>query len=172
MIGDGETRLATLRRDFDQAFARAHPQQADDLARLVGLRVGAGRYVVRLDELGGLHERPPVTPLPGGAPALMGLASHQGDILAVYDLATLLGLPDDRARARWIVMARGEPSVALAFTELEGHHRVSQAAIIPASNGSDPSVLEFLAVEEMVLGVLSLEAVIASITSPTGQPGA
>ncbi len=172
MKADGENTLEALRQDFDQAFARAPRQQADDLERLVGMRVGTGRYAVRLDDLSGLHGRPPVTPLPGGAPALMGLASRQGQILAVYDLATLLGLPDGRALARWIVIARGEPSVALAFAEVEGHHLVSQVALVPAPDGSSPSVPELLAVEETVLGVLRLEAIIASIASPTGQPDA
>jgi chemotaxis signal transduction protein len=122
-------RIHRLRGDFDRSFAE--PARRHDVEHGGLLAVGAGGrpYALRLSQTAGLHPDRPVTPLPGPQPALLGLAGFAGTVVAVYDLAALLGHPGT-GRPRWLVLAAGTPMLALAFHELDGHVRVPADAIV------------------------------------------
>jgi len=122
-------RLAALREEFDASFARPLRSHDDDQAELLAIQAGGRPYALRLSQTSGLYPDRPVTPLPGPLPALLGLAGFGGAITPVYDLSALLGhpVPD---RPRWLVLAAGTPSLALAFHDLDGHVRVPSAAIV------------------------------------------
>ncbi|MEV0136524.1 chemotaxis protein CheW [Dactylosporangium sp. NPDC050688] len=101
------------------------------------MRVGGHRYALRLTQAAGLFPDRPVTRLPGPLPALRGVASFRGSIVPVYDLGAVFGHPLP-ATARWLVLAAGEPPVALAFEELDGHLRVPREVIVEESTGHGP----------------------------------
>lgn len=166
MSAAGEDLVATMRRAFDEAFAHPQVHPDDEPEQLIGLRAGDKRYAVRLKDLGALHARPPVTPLPGGAAALIGVASVRGEVVAIYDLAMLLGGPDDRLRARWIVTARGAPTFAFAFAELEEHHRAGRVALVPAVGPHHPALAELLLTGETGIGVVRLDALLSADVHP------
>ncbi|MDG6109945.1 chemotaxis protein CheW [Dactylosporangium aurantiacum] len=134
---DLRQRLAQLRDSFDRSFADPHREQVTGFDDLLAVRVGGHRYALRLTQAAGLFPDRPVTRLPGPLPALRGVASFRGSIVPVYDLGAVFGHPVPET-ARWLVLAAGEPPVALAFEELDGHLRVPSDAIVEESTGHGP----------------------------------
>jgi purine-binding chemotaxis protein CheW len=133
-----EARLAELRRGFDQSFAEPPPPTAGETADLLAVRVAGVGYAVRLSDTGGLFADRVVVALPTAVPDLLGVASFRGLVVAVYDLATLLGHPT-ATTPRWLVLDTGTPPLALAFDSVDGHLRVPVTAIAASSAvpGSD-----------------------------------
>jgi len=122
-------RRAALRDDFDRSFTEPVRRHDTEHTELLAIRAGGRRYALRLSQTSGLYPERPVTPLPGPLPALLGVAGFGGGIVAVYDLAAVLGHPVAE-RPRWLVMAAGTPPLALAFHALDGHLRVPADSIV------------------------------------------
>jgi chemotaxis signal transduction protein len=139
---DLELRLRELRQNFDQGFAA--PALGADAPRedLLAIRVGSDPYVLRSSDIGAIAADRPLTRLPSDSPALLGIVGVRANVVAVFDLATLLGLP--RAdNARWIALARGS-SAAFAFAAFEGQLRLPRELIAYAEAGAHPA-LRFVA---------------------------
>jgi chemotaxis signal transduction protein len=130
-------RVLRLRAEFDRSFAE--PVLSHDAEHVELLAIGAGgrAYAIRLSQTSGLHPDRPITPLPGPLPALLGLAGFAGTAVPIYDLAALLGHPAPE-HPRWLVLASGNPPLGLAFHELDGHVRVTAAAIIGEAAAGGP----------------------------------
>ena len=122
--------LAGLRRDFDHSFAIARDGGAAECAILLAIRLRGDGFALRLSELRGLFAGRKVTPLPGAAPELLGLAGMRGSIVAVYDLGALLGYPVSTT-SRWLVVPGAEPTLGLAFDSFEGAVSVPAADLAP-----------------------------------------
>jgi purine-binding chemotaxis protein CheW len=122
-------RAAELRRDFDRGFAEPVRVDAQVTEELLAIQVGAQPYAIRLSEVAGLFAGKAVTRVPGGHPALRGIAGFRGALLPVYDLRHLLGSADAET-PRWLVIAAAAP-VALAFETFIGQLRVPRADILP-----------------------------------------
>jgi chemotaxis signal transduction protein len=137
---DVAERLAALREDFDRSFAEPARRHDAEFAELLAVRAGGRPYALRLSQAAGLHSDRPVTPLPGPQPALLGVAGFSGATVPVYDLAALLGHPVPE-RPRWLVLAAGDPPLALAFHQLDGHFRIDSAVIVGAADGQGQDVL-------------------------------
>jgi purine-binding chemotaxis protein CheW len=135
--GDLQQRLAQLRASFDGSFAEPHREDVAGFDDLLAIRVGGNRYALRLTQAAGLFPDRPVTRLPGPLPSLLGVASFRGSIVPVYDLGAVFGHPP-AAGARWLVLVAGEPPVALAFEDLDGHLRVPRELIVEESAGHGP----------------------------------
>jgi purine-binding chemotaxis protein CheW len=130
VAGSGVAQRATqMRREFDQAFAKAI--QIDEIAKekLLAIRAGGQACALRLSAIAGLFADKKITPVPGGHPALRGIAGFRGKILPVYDLANLLGVPDTQSSPRWLVITQAA-SVALAFEAFEAQLLVRAEAIV------------------------------------------
>ncbi|MEV0563086.1 chemotaxis protein CheW [Dactylosporangium sp. NPDC050588] len=130
-------RLAELRESFDRSFTEPHREQVTGFDDLLAIRVGGHRYALRLTQAAGLFPDRPVTRLPGPQPSLLGVASFRGSIVPVYDLGGVFGHPATADR-RWLVLVAGEPPVALAFEDLDGHLRVPRDLIVEESAGHGP----------------------------------
>lgn len=127
-------RLHGLRADFDRSFAEPARRHDAEHVELLAVQAGGRPYALRLAQACGLFPDRPVTPVPGPATALLGVAGFGGAIVAVYDLAALLGHPVPE-RPRWLVMAAGAPPLALGFHALDGHVRVPADTIVTAVGG-------------------------------------
>jgi chemotaxis signal transduction protein len=123
------TRAVEMRERFDRSFAEPVSRDEVEYVELLAIRAGGRPYALRLGQTSALHPDRPVTPLPGPLGALLGVAGFGGTVVPVYDLATLLGHPAP-ARPRWLVLAAGDPPLAFAFHELDGHARIPVASII------------------------------------------
>ncbi|MET7418769.1 chemotaxis protein CheW [Dactylosporangium sp. NPDC005555] len=172
-------RLAELRDSFDSSFADPHREQVAGFDDLLAIRVGGHRYALRLTQAAGLFPDRPVTRLPGPLPSLLGVASFRGSIVPVYDLAAVFGHPaagpaeKGSKAARWLVLAAGEPLVALAFEELDGHLRVPGELIVEESTGHGPRgcLRGIVPLEGGARPIVDVPAVRAAIEALTGRAG-
>ncbi|WP_433617602.1 chemotaxis protein CheW [Dactylosporangium sp. CA-139114] len=140
-----ERRLAELREEFDRSFADPPRSAVAGHDDLLAIRAGGVRYALRLTQAAGLFPDRPVTRLPGPLGALLGVAGFRGAIVPVYDLAAVLGTgaaaagpADGGTGPRWLVLAAGQPAVALAFAELDGHLRIPSDRLVEEADGHGP----------------------------------
>lgn len=157
-------RAARLRDAFDRSFAEARPPEPPPGEDLLAIRIGAEPYALRLSEIAGLFAGRKITALPGGPPALLGIAGFRGSIVPVYDLPTLLGHP--REEVHWLVMAAAAP-VAFGFAHLDGHVRVELDAILARDDdgGSRRHVRDFARTPGAVRAVVNLPSVLDNVRS-------
>jgi chemotaxis signal transduction protein len=122
-------RAAELREAFDRSFAQVARSEAGAAENLLGIRVGADPYVLRLGELSGLFADKKITWVPSPVSELRGIAGFRGAVLPIYDLGMLLGAP--RAAApRWTVVLAAA-RIGLAFEGFDGFLSVQGAVIVP-----------------------------------------
>lgn len=81
--------------DYEQrslAHVAGVPEHLDSpgLWRGVGYRIGQKRLASSFDELGEILPMPPVTPVPGSQPWMLGVANVRGNLLPVVDLKQFL----------------------------------------------------------------------------------
>jgi len=123
------------------------------------MEMGDERFAV---EAGLVHEvvrLPPITPLPGSPPFLLGVAAHRGEVLPVVDLARLMGRGEARLHQRSrVAVVRFEGMVmALLADQIEGLTRIPSTLLQPAPVGATQRGAEFLAgVSSDPLGNFSL----------------
>ena len=156
-------RAAELRLAFDHSFAEPPRLEAAPEEDLLGIRLAAQPYAIRLSEITGLHAGNTITRVPSGAPALLGLVGFRGAILPVYGLNILLGYPMAE-KPRWLTVASGAP-IALALEGFDGHLRVSRDAILQ-QEGDEPRrlfVREFARAGGIVRPIVHLASVLDAI---------
>ncbi|WP_374012139.1 chemotaxis protein CheW [Pseudoxanthomonas koreensis] len=106
-----------------------------DTWRGVGYRVGQRRLVSAFNEVVEILPMPPVTPVPGAQPWLLGIGNLRGNLFPVVDLK--LFLEGERTvlheGQRVLVMRQHGGDVALAIDELYGQRGFDQEqAVDPA----------------------------------------
>src|SRR5262249_33136343 len=122
----------------------------------LAIRLGAACLALRLTEIGGLFADKTVTPVPGGAAALVGLAGFRSVILPVYSLHVLLGHPEPKA-LRWRV-ATGTPATGLGSEQYEGHLRVASDSLFKREGDG-----EFVHTENAIRPVISIPSILDAI---------
>lgn len=165
-------RLAALRTAFDDAFAAPPPELRDDGVDVVVVRLGDRRVALRLAGLQGLHRAERLVPLPGAPAALRGLAGIHGRLVAVFDLAGLLGAAaGEAADGAWVALLAGQDGVGLAFDGVVGVRHVAREALLEAEGrAAGPLIGEAIAADEALgdepgttIGVLAADAVRAAL---------
>lgn len=163
---------AQLRADFDRSFAAAQGDAAPSREDFLSIRVDEDRYALRLTEVAQLMPLAAMTPLPGPLPVLLGIIGLRGVIVPVYDLRRLLGHAAAKP-PRWLVVAGGDPAVALAFDMFDGHLRLSHATQL-GDAGHDAArrhVRELLNTVDGVCPLVSLASLRESIKTMVQQQG-
>ena len=128
-------RVAELRRAFDASFAEPGQEIRDeDPSSALAIRAGDRQLAVRIEELSGVEACRRLVPLPGGAPGLLGLTGVRGQLVAVYDLAAVLGARTPASGAaepafRWLLLCATSPELGLAIEHLDGYLRFSSAEL-------------------------------------------
>jgi chemotaxis signal transduction protein len=163
------TSAETLRLEFDAAFAAPPRAVETDLEELLAIFVGERPYALRVSELGGTAVGQRVTPVPSSQRALLGLCGLRGVIVPVYDLASLLGEPRVHQAARWLALSSGENPVAFAFTELEGHLRVSQSELEKYVGSEQPLTGEVVRSEAGLRPILRVAAAVDFVRRGAGE---
>jgi len=157
-------RLVELRRSFDEGFSQPLLETRDDTLDLLSIRVGKEPYALRLSEVGALEADRAITRVPSGHPALLGIAGVRGLVVAVFDLAALLGSARAES-ARWIVLAKGAP-LALAFSGFEGQLSARPDQLARAQHGT--GLREVLRHDGINLPLIDLPALVASLDPRQG----
>lgn len=130
-----ELRVQRLREEFDGAFAAPRPPRRATRLRVLMVRVGATRLALRLQDVGGLHKDRPLVAVPGGAPGLLGLAGVRGRLVAVFSLASLLGLTAASEPLPYFVQCAARPAMGLAFARLEAWRELDSRELKSAAAG-------------------------------------
>jgi chemotaxis signal transduction protein len=128
--------VEALRREFDGAFALPTREVAADGVDLLAIRVGARRLALRVSEIAAVATGRRLTPVPSPTSELLGLVGMRGVLVAVLDLAALLGEELESSEApRWLALCAGDDQLALGFHVLEGHVRVPPTALEGVDGG-------------------------------------
>ncbi len=93
-----------------------------------GVRIGPLRLLLEFSATSQLSELVPVTPLPAMPHGLRGVASLHGNVLPVFDLASLLGVArGETAREMLLVVGHAESAAAVLIDGLPDRFRLSDA---------------------------------------------
>lgn len=128
---------ARLRAAFDRTFADPLPVAIPEVDA-IAIHAGGGPVAFAQHEIAALRTDLHVTPLASMTPALLGVTSFRGALVAVWDLGLLVhGAPVPRVR--WLAVLRDE-TVAVAFDRLDSRVRVPAplASVIEVRGGIYP----------------------------------
>jgi len=156
-----QTRLSQLKLAFDGSFAAALETRADQVEDLLAIEISGHPFALRVRELHGLYVERTITPVPSAPPELLGLAAVRGELVAVYDLAVLLGYA--RGEAPRFLALGASPALAFAFAKLTGHVRVSKTAIHPTEGARETWFAEVMRDSDRTRPILELSALSASL---------
>lgn len=127
--------LADWRDSFDRGFAEPLRSRADEASfDVLGIRIAGAAFALDLADLAGLMPAMPPAPYPATAPGLLGLIGHQGQVLPLYDLQTLIGRGSASATHWWAVV-RAAP-LALAFEGFDGQWRIAASDRLQQSDAA------------------------------------
>lgn len=110
------------RRSLAHAVQLPERQFAQDVWRGVGYRVGNHRLVSDFREVVEIVPMPPVTPVPGAQPWLLGVGNLRGNLFPVVDLKYFLEgqRTVQQEGHRVLIMRQAGGDVALSIDELYG----------------------------------------------------
>jgi chemotaxis signal transduction protein len=163
-------RLEELRHGFDSSFSRPPPPQQEPGAALLRLRVGGAPLAVHLGHLSGLHLMPRVVRLPGSPASLLGVVGLRGQLIAVHDLAALLGLPTGEP-PRWLLLAGGSRRVGLAAAGFEGQLRATREQMKPGGTSTHPLLSASIVQPDVPpLPVLDVDALVGQLLEEASAP--
>jgi chemotaxis signal transduction protein len=93
----------------------------------VQVRVGAERYALPVAYVLEVGEIGDLTVAPGSSYATLGVRNLRGDLLPVFDLAAVLGLPRSAAPQRMLVAERGGTRAGFAVDEVTDVGELAEA---------------------------------------------
>ncbi len=118
-----------MRQAFDGRFAHPLAVESSIQEDFLVVRAAVHSVALRIKEIAGLLRAPELTHLPTEHRALSGLAGVRGTLVAVYDLATLLGDTTQGPDAGFIVLCAADKTVALRFTAVIQYARLEPHAL-------------------------------------------
>jgi chemotaxis signal transduction protein len=157
---------ADLRREFDAVFAAPPRVVSEQTEALLVVQVSQGwRAALRLAEVGGIYECPPILRVPGGAAEQVGIVGLRGKLTVVFSLAAVLGRKRGVEPNRWLALWSGDRSVGFVIAEFDGYARVARERIRRRGvDGVDTTSMEELAeLEGGTYPVVNMSALIAKL---------
>lgn len=171
--GETTTSQAIL---HERALALARParvEQADEVIPLLVFTIAGARHAVEAHFVREVLRGPEVSPVPSASTVLVGVTNVRGEILAVADISTLLGLATPRVGGPIVVLDGPAPPVGILVDGLDDFVEVPAGSIAPlpgtAQAGAPPA-------GGLVLGaypdasVLSAAAVLSHPRLSTTEP--
>ena len=134
------------RRSLAHAVAQPAREIAQDQYRGVGYRVGKRRLISNFGEVVEIVPMPPVTPVPGAQPWLLGIGNLRGNLFPVVDLKQFL--EGERTvlheGQRVLVMRQAGGNVAVTIDELFGQRSFVEEQQIEAAPLADGRYANFV----------------------------
>jgi purine-binding chemotaxis protein CheW len=161
-----ESKIAEMRRLFDESFAVATHEQVAKPEAMLAITVEGERFALYVREISGLaviEEK--IVPVPSRVPELLGLTGIRGKVVPVYSLVRLLGFDSERAQAHWLVFCgERQTPIALAFEAMERLFEVSSTEIFAREDVSGHRYVNATVCEGTTLrGVISIPALVEYI---------
>lgn len=124
------------RRSLAHAVQLPERRFSQDVWRGVGYRVGSRHLVSDFREVVEIVPMPPVTPVPGAQPWLLGVGNLRGNLFPVVDLKYFLEgertAPQEGQRV--LIMRQSGGDVALVIDELYGQRSFEAPMQVPAGD--------------------------------------
>ena len=169
----GFDKVEELRRAFDQSFAEAPRQHAEQFEDLLCIRTAGDAYAVRLSETAGIYADRKIVGLPSPVPELLGMAGFRGTVVPVFDLGACLGYGLTPDRFRWLLLVGTDQPVGLAFQEFEGHLRTAPRDMARQET-TEPvrqHVREVVSIEGIVRPIIDLASVVQAVKRRVASSG-
>lgn len=166
-------RLSELRREFDDSFARAPAGAKGRSERFIGVRIAGDRFALRVSEVASLHPISTITRLPGAPRGQLGIVGLRGQLVVLYDAATLLGYSNAGEAHRWCALFAADRTLGIVIDAVDGYLRVEDAAlrvIGDAASRLSSHTFEHDGLVHRVLAVAALRSNIAALAG--GSRGA
>jgi chemotaxis signal transduction protein len=141
----------------------------ETMEKLLVLRIGAETLCLRISRAAAVFQANAIALVPGAASSIAGLQMWRGHIMTLIDLAALLGIPDNPAKAPdriAIELRELSPRAALLVDAIEGTVELDLALLEPAS-GSAPGSNFMLGRAERQHFIIDDDAMVAAL--PTGR---
>ena len=166
---DVDERVLALRRAFDQSFARGLDDHSEEQRDFLSFCFERQLFALPISELSAVEKRRKLVRLPAAPQACRGLAGVRGKLVAVYDLAALLGfLPS--AELRWLVVPRGTQGVAFGVTSVERYLRAPARAVLPRALTAGDACVATLVHDSSTLSVLGTDRLVSALTPRAEEP--
>ncbi len=122
------------RRSLAHAVQLPEREFSQDVWRGVGYQVGKRRLVSDFREVVEIVPMPPVTPVPGALPWLLGVGNLRGNLFPVVDLKYFLeGVPTlQQEGQRVLIVRQSGGDVALTIDQLYGQRSFELSQQVPA----------------------------------------
>lgn len=108
---------------------------------VVTFGLGLERYALETRFVQRVQRFAELTPLPGSAPHVLGLASVRGELLVVFDLRVLLGLPRPQLGdlSRMLVLGEERPELAVVADSLDDVEALDESELLelPGSTSAE-----------------------------------
>lgn len=142
------------------------------MLQILTFRIGLERYGLELAQVQEVVEEPVLHYLPTAPDVLPGALNLHGIVVAVVDLARLLGIESDRTDNRMVVVDPNFAAVALQVSKLEGATRIEPESRI---GGDDALMPEGISARydhaDGVINLLDVPAVMESLSRTTDITG-
>ena len=158
-----------LRQEFDRSFVEAPAAVAGTPENLVAIRVAGQPCLLRLSQMSSLHAKPAIVRVPSSVPEFLGLTGVRAVLVPVYDLRLLLGHRASSAAPEWLVMARAEHPLGLAFDQFEEHLRLPSHELPPATAPVQGHTQGTLRAGDTVRSLIHIPSLIETLVRRTKQ---
>lgn len=148
--------LALAREPEDAAIAETH-------LAVIEFVLHGERYCVESQFVREVHVLRDLTPVPGTPDFVLGILNVRGQILAVLDLARILGVApvEDTPPSRAVLLHAGSMEFAVPVDAVLGARAIDAAAVQPVPRHVDGSHARYLrGVTAESIGVLDVEALL------------
>jgi chemotaxis signal transduction protein len=127
----------------------------------VRLRVGRETYAMPIENVLEVSKLGELTPVPGASSHVLGVCNFHGQVLPVFDLGRVFGIPRDPRAPRLLVTENGGRLAGFAVDEVS-----DVAALAGAREEAEAKQLAYATLEQGALvGVVDMPALFSSLGS-------
>jgi purine-binding chemotaxis protein CheW len=125
----------------------------------VRMRLGAEHYALPVENVREIVDAGDISPVPGASALVLGVRNLRGQVLPVFSLAALFGIPADERPARLVVAEAGTKRAGLAIDEV-----TDVGELPPASQAAESEFLSGSALDDgRLIGVIDVDRVFAAL---------
>jgi purine-binding chemotaxis protein CheW len=158
------TERAVLVARATELARRGTAATTGEMLNLVAFRAGAGSFSIETRYVRDVIRLRQLSPVPGAPHAVLGVTTHQGEIIAVVDILSALGIDAVQLRdAHWLILL-GVGSVEFGVTadEILGSVDIAGAELLSPERSSDASSVFIKAVTSSAIALLDGDALLKS----------
>jgi chemotaxis signal transduction protein len=153
-LPSGETGL------LGRAAANSADQHDREVRQCLLVSVAAESYAIMLGDVLEVIDHVGCSAVPGAPAEVEGLALIRGELLLVLNLARLLGLPEQRAGEKLVVVSCGEERYGLRVDQVTDIASFDQQAFRPVEE-QDGALAGVLILGEVLYGMLGINAILS-----------